>query len=108
MDARFVRGGCDFHSDRRGPDEQIRKDVLEKIIKTTIPAELLDENTKITLSDWKIRRRRPDGDAGVTGRKIIVDTYGGYALTAGALSRVKTRRRSIDQPHTWHVTLRRI
>lgn len=64
--------------------EQIRKDVLEKVIKPTLPAELLDENTKYHINPTgKFEIGGPMGDAGLTGRKIIVDTYGGYAPHGG-------------------------
>lgn len=66
------------------PIEEIRADILEKVIKTTIPAELLDENTKYHINPTgKFVIGGPMGDAGVTGRKIIVDTYGGYAPHGG-------------------------
>jgi len=66
------------------PIEEIRADVLEKVIKTTIPADLLDENTKYHINPTgKFVIGGPMGDAGVTGRKIIVDTYGGYAPHGG-------------------------
>jgi len=64
--------------------EQLRKDVAEKIIKTTVPADLLDENTKLHINPTgRFVIGGPMGDAGVTGRKIIVDTYGGYAPHGG-------------------------
>ena len=71
------------HSDDVDNDT-IRKDVLEKVIKAVIPAELLDENTKYHINPTgRFVVGGPMGDAGVTGRKIIVDTYGGYAPHGG-------------------------
>ena len=64
--------------------EQLRDDILEKIIKTTVPGELLDENTKFHINPTgRFVVGGPMGDAGLTGRKIIVDTYGGYAQHGG-------------------------
>lgn len=65
-------------------NEQLHRDILEKIIKTTVPAELLDENTKYHINPTgRFVVGGPMGDAGLTGRKIIVDTYGGYAPHGG-------------------------
>jgi S-adenosylmethionine synthetase len=64
--------------------EQLRADILEKIIKPTVPTELLDENTKYHINPTgRFVVGGPMGDAGLTGRKIIVDTYGGYAPHGG-------------------------
>ena len=64
--------------------EQIKKDIMTKIIKEEIPSELLDENTKFYINPTgRFVIGGPAGDSGLTGRKIIVDTYGGYSLHGG-------------------------
>jgi len=64
--------------------EQIRKDVLEYVVKPVVPAELLDEETRYFINPTgKFVIGGPVGDSGLTGRKIIVDTYGGYARHGG-------------------------
>ena len=64
--------------------EQIRSDMLELVIKPVVPAELLDENTKYFINPTgRFVIGGPQGDSGLTGRKIIVDTYGGSAPHGG-------------------------
>ncbi|MBR6509722.1 MAG: methionine adenosyltransferase [Clostridia bacterium] len=64
--------------------ETLRADILEKVIKPIIPAELFDENTNIFINPTgRFVVGGPQGDTGLTGRKIIVDTYGGYARHGG-------------------------
>ena len=64
--------------------EQLRADVMEHVIRPVIPAELLDEGTKYYINPTgRFVVGGPQGDSGLTGRKIIVDTYGGYARHGG-------------------------
>ncbi len=64
--------------------ETIRKDIKEQVIDAVIPAELMDENTKIFINPTgRFVVGGPQGDSGLTGRKIIVDTYGGYSRHGG-------------------------
>ena len=64
--------------------EQIQHDIKEYVIDPVVPAELIDENTKYFINPTgRFVIGGPQGDAGLTGRKIIVDTYGGYARHGG-------------------------
>ncbi len=74
-------------SSQHSPDvalDTIRADITEHVIRPVIPAELMDENTKIFINPTgRFVIGGPQGDSGLTGRKIIVDTYGGYARHGG-------------------------
>ncbi len=74
-------------SSQHDPDvsqEQIREDVIKYVINPTVPAELLDGETKIYVNPTgRFVIGGPQGDSGLTGRKIIVDTYGGYGRHGG-------------------------
>ncbi|MDR2089381.1 MAG: methionine adenosyltransferase [Clostridiales Family XIII bacterium] len=82
-----VRADTVLISTQHDPDisqEEIRKEIIEKVIKHVIPAGLLDANTKYFVNPTgRFVIGGPNGDSGLTGRKIIVDTYGGYARHGG-------------------------
>lgn len=65
-------------------NEQLREEIEEQVIRATVPSELLDKTTKYHINPTgRFVVGGPQGDAGLTGRKIIVDTYGGYAPHGG-------------------------
>ena len=65
-------------------EETLRCDIIEKVIKTTVPADMIDENTKYLINPTgRFVVGGPQGDSGLTGRKIIVDTYGGVGRHGG-------------------------
>ncbi len=70
--------------DPDAPHEEIERGILEHVVRAVIPAELLDEHTRIFVNPTgRFVIGGPHGDSGLTGRKIIVDTYGGYARHGG-------------------------
>ena len=70
--------------DEEVTQEQIRADITEYVFKPVLPPEMIDENTKFFINPTgRFVIGGPQGDAGLTGRKIIVDTYGGYARHGG-------------------------
>ncbi len=86
-DGKPVRIDAVVISSQHSPDvdmEQLRNDVMKNVIQPVLPAELLDENTKYYINPTgRFVVGGPQGDSGLTGRKIIVDTYGGYARHGG-------------------------
>ncbi len=86
-DGKPVRVDAVVISGQHSPEvsqQQLRADIMEQVIRATIPAELLDENTKYYINPTgRFVVGGPQGDSGLTGRKIIVDTYGGYARHGG-------------------------
>lgn len=87
VDDKPVRVDTVVVSTQHSPDvdhETLEKDVIEHVIKPIIPAEMLDEKTKFYVNPTgRFVIGGPHGDSGLTGRKIIVDTYGGYARHGG-------------------------
>ena len=87
VDGKPVRIDAIVISSQHAPEvenAQIRKDIIEHVINAVVPAEMLDENTKYYINPTgRFVIGGPQGDAGLTGRKIIVDTYGGMARHGG-------------------------
>ena len=87
VDGKPVRIDAIVISSQHAPEvenNQIRKDIIEHVINAVVPAEMLDENTKYYINPTgRFVIGGPQGDAGLTGRKIIVDTYGGMARHGG-------------------------
>ena len=87
QDGKPVRVDAVVISSQHSPDvsqEQLHADICREVIEKVIPAELLDENTKYYINPTgRFVVGGPQGDSGLTGRKIIVDTYGGYARHGG-------------------------
>jgi S-adenosylmethionine synthetase len=86
-DGRPFRASAIVISSQHDPNvtnEQLRADIEEKVIRKTVSSELLDKDTKLHINPTgRFVTGGPQGDAGLTGRKIIVDTYGGYAPHGG-------------------------
>ncbi len=86
-DGRPVRIETIVVSSQHSPEmdmEQIREDIIKYVISPSVPADMLDENTKIFVNPTgRFVIGGPNGDSGLTGRKIIVDTYGGYSRHGG-------------------------
>ena len=86
-DNKVIRVDTILISTQHDPDvsqEEIKKDLIEYVINPIVPKELLDENTKYYVNPTgRFVIGGPHGDSGLTGRKIIVDTYGGYAHHGG-------------------------
>lgn len=86
-DDKPVRVDAVVVSSQHSPDvdiQKLREDIKREVILTTVPAELIDENTKFYINPTgRFVVGGPNGDSGLSGRKLIVDTYGGYARHGG-------------------------
>ena len=86
-DDKPVRVDAVVVSSQHSPDvdiQKLREDIKREVILTTVPAELIDENTKFYINPpGRFVVGGPNGDSGLTGRKLIVDTYGGFCAENG-------------------------
>jgi S-adenosylmethionine synthetase len=95
-------------STQHSPDvkhKEIRETLIERIIRKIIPSELIDADTRYLINPTgRFVIGGPEGDSGLTGRKIIVDSYGGMGRHGGGAFSGKTRQRSIVPRRIWGVT----
>ena len=100
---------CSTQHDPDVTQEQIHEDIKKYVFDEIIPADMVDENTQYFINPTgRFVIGGPHGDSGLTGRKIIVDTYGGAVVTAAELSPEKTVQRLTVLQHMLHVMLQRI
>ena len=108
---RPVRVDTVILSAQHGPEvshDEIERDLIDLVIKKVIPAEMLDNRTRFLVNPTgRFVTGGPQGDSGLTGRKIIVDTYGGYAGMAAARFQGKTLQKWIVRLHMRRVALQR-
>lgn len=109
---RPVRVDAVVISSQHGPEvetERLREEILDEVIRPTVPGELLDKNTKYYVNPTgRFVVGGPMGDTGLTGRKIIVDTYGGAAPHGGGRFQGKTRQRLTVRLVIWRAILLKI
>ena len=98
-------------STQHAPDvkhKEIRETLVERVIKKVIPPELITSETRYLINPTgRFVIGGPEGDSGLTGRKIIVDTYGGMGAMVEVRSRARIRPRLIGLPRTWAATSRK-
>ena len=93
--------------DGRFTTEEAKQEIITKVVRPVV-GDLADEQTTITVNGTgKFLVSGPQGDTGLTGRKIIVDTYGGWAVHGGGAFAVRTQRKWIAQPGIWRGTWQR-
>lgn len=111
-DDKPVRVDAVVVSSQHSPDvdiQKLREDIKREVILTTVPAELIDENTKFYINPTgRFVVGGPNGDSGLTGRKLIVDTYGGYARHGGGAFSGKDPTKVDRVPHMHLVGLQRM